>query len=165
MRKQFLVLASALAISAPAVWAGKQKIIVRLREPLKAETVKIRLPEAKSLRGETRDLETHLELGNKPKQEAPKFVAPALKLDMMVRSVGKGAVQVTLTLPQPGYMELVVLDFYGKHVATLLAAQMSPGVHPLKAFALKDGDGNGIKFMTLRINGKVALKRMMTKVR
>jgi hypothetical protein len=165
MRKQILVLAAAMSISVPAVWAGKQKIIVRLREPLKAETVKIRLPETKNLKGETRDLEAQLELGNKPRQEAPKFVAPALKLDMMVRSVGKGAVQVTLTLPQPGYMELVVLDFYGKHLATLLAAQMTPGVYPLKAFDLKDGDGNGIKFMTLRINGKVALKRMMTKVR
>lgn len=165
MRKQFLVLATALSISVPAVWAGKQKIIVRLREPLKAETVKIRLPETKNLRGETRDLETQLELGNKPKQDAPKITVQSLKLDMLVRSMGKGAVQVTLTLPQAGYMELVVLDFYGKHLATLLASQMSPGVHPLKPFDFKDGDGNGITFMTLRINGKVALKRMMTKVR
>ena len=160
MRKQILVLFAALSISVPAVWAGKQKIIVRLREPLKAETVKIRLPETKNLRGETRDLETHLELGSKPKT-----VAQSLKLDMLIRPMGKGAVQVTLTLPQGGYMELVVLDFYGKQLATLLAAQMSPGVHPLKPFEFKDGDVNGITFMTLRINGKVALKRMMTKVR
>ena len=106
-----------------------------------------------------------MDLGGKPKKEAPKVVSQSLKLDMLVRSVGKAAVQVTLSLPQAGYVELLILDFYGKQLATLLAAPMSPGVHPLKAFDLKDGDGNGIKFMTLRINGKVAMKRMMTKVR
>lgn len=165
MKSPLALIAAALAVTISTAWAGKQKIIVRLREPLKAETVKIRLPEAKNLRGETRDLETQLELGAKPKQEAAAFIEPAIKLEMQVRSVGAGAVQVTLSLPNPGYVELVVLDFYGKHLSTLLAAQMSSGVYPLKAFALKDGDGNGIKFLTLRINGKVAMKRMLTKVR
>lgn len=154
-----------LLISAMASWAGKQKIIVRLREPLKAESVKIRLPEVKNARGETRDLETRLELGEKPKQEAPKGLDAVVKLNMLVRSVGKNAVQVTLSLPHPGYVELVILDFYGKNLATLLAGPMSAGVYPMKPFVFKDGDHNGIKFMTLRINGKVAMKRVMTKVR
>lgn len=165
MKKHFIVFTTAIFLTVPGIWAGKQKIIVRLREPLKAETVKIRLPEVKNVRGETRDLETRLDLGTKPKQDGPKIVEAALKLNMVVRSMGKGAVQVTLSLPNPGYVELVVLDFYGKHLSTLLSAQMSRGVYPLRAFTLKDGDHNGIKFMTLRINGKVAMKRMMTKVR
>jgi hypothetical protein len=145
--------------------AGKQKIIVRLREPLKAETVKIRLPEVKNAKGETRDLETRLELGVKPKQEAPRNLDAPLKLNMAVRNLGKSAVQVTLTLPNPGFVEVMILDFYGKNLATLLAGNMPSGVFPLKPFVLKDGDHNGIKFMTLRINGKMVMKRMMTKVR
>lgn len=163
--KRHATIYALLLISAMASWAGKQKIIVRLREPLKAESVKIRLPEVKNARGETRDLETRLELGVKPKQEAPKSVDAIVKLNMLVRPVGKNAVQVTLSLPNPGFVELVVLDFYGKNLATLLAGPMPAGIHPMKPFIFKDGDHNGIKFMTLRINGKVAMKRVMTKVR
>ena len=35
----------------------------------------------------------------------------------------------------------------------------------MRPFIMKDGDNNGIKFMTLRINGKVVLKKVITKVR
>ena len=41
--------------------AGKQKIILRLRDPLKAETVKVLVPELTNGRGETRDLEAKVE--------------------------------------------------------------------------------------------------------
>jgi hypothetical protein len=163
--KRHIILSALTLACVTGSWAAKQKIIVRLREPLKAETVKIRLPEVKNAKGETRDLETRLELGAKPRQETPRNVEAALKLDMAVRNLGKSAVQVTLTLPNPGFVEVVILDFYGKNLATLLAAHMPSGVFPLKPFALKDGDHNGIKFMTLRINGTVVMKRMMTKVR
>jgi hypothetical protein len=154
-----------LLASAWGVPEAKQKIIVRLREPLKAETVKIRLPEVKNERGETRDLETRLELGDKPKPDASKAAVTALKLNLAVKSVGKNAVQVTLTLPQAGFVELMVMDFYGKNLATLLAGPMPPGVYPMAPYVFKDGDHNGIKFMTLRIGGKMAMKRVITKVR
>jgi hypothetical protein len=146
-------------------WAGKQKIIVRLREPLRAETVKIRIPELTNNRGETRDLETKVELGTQTKTEAPTIQPVALKLGMALRSVGSDAVQVTLTLPDAGFIELVMMDFYGKSLATLYSGNMPPGVYPMHPFSLKDGDNNGIKFMTLRINGKMVLKKVMTKVR
>ena len=107
--------------------AGKQKIIVRLREPLKAETVRIRLPEVQTAKGETRDLETRLELGGRPKEEKKAAVA-ALKLDMSVRGTGKNGVQVTLTLPEAGYVEVVIMDFYGKSLGTLLSGQLPAGV-------------------------------------
>jgi hypothetical protein len=164
MKRHIILSALALACISGA-WAGKQKIIVRLREPLKAETVKIRLPEVKNAKGETRDLETRLELGNKPKQDAPRAPETALKLDLAVRNLGKSTVQVTLSLPNPGYVEVMILDFYGKNLATLLSGNLPAGVFPLKPYVLKEGDHNGIKFMTLRINGKMVMKRMLTKVR
>ena len=146
-------------------WAGKQKIIIRLREPLRAETVKIQVPELTNGRGETRDLETKVELGVQPKKEAPKTQETALKLDMTVRSIGKNGVQVSMTLPTSGYVEVVLMDFYGKNLATLFSGNLAPGIYPMRPFTIKEGDNNGIKFMTLRINGKVALKKVVTKVR
>lgn len=145
--------------------AGKQKIILRLREPLKAETVKIVVPELNNGRGEIRDLETKLELGGQAKTEASKSQETTLKLDLLVRSVGKNGVQVTMTLPNAGYVEVVMMDFYGKNLATLFAGNLTTGVYPLSPFMMKEGDNNGIKFMTLRINGKVAMKKVITKVR
>jgi hypothetical protein len=62
-------------------------------------------------------------------------------------------------------VEIEMLDFYGKNLATVLSANMTPGIHPLQPIIFKDGDNNGIKFLTLRINGKVALKKVITKVR
>ncbi|HLP40686.1 MAG TPA: hypothetical protein VK465_04195 [Fibrobacteria bacterium] len=164
MKSYILFLALALG-SLGTTWAGKQKIIVRLREPLRAEQVKIRMPEVKSARGETRDLETLLDLGGKREDVDAKSAEVVLKLNMEVRSTGKGAVQVTLTLPEAGYVEVAIMDFYGKHLATLLSGTLAAGVHPLKPFIFKDGDNNGIKFMTLKLNGKMAMKRVMTKVR
>jgi hypothetical protein len=163
--KKFIILSAVTLVCLSGAWAGKQKIIVRLREPLKAETIKIRLPEVKNAKGETRDLEARLDLGVKPKQEAPRTVEAALKLDMALRNLGKNAVQVTLTLPNPGYVEVMILDFYGKNLATLMAGNLTSGVYSLKPHVLKEGDLNGIKFMTLRINGKMVMKRMLTKVR
>ncbi len=145
--------------------AGKQKIILRLREPLRAETIQIRVPELTNAKGETRDLETKLDLGTSQKTEAPKVQDNALKLNMLVRNFGKGGVQVTLTLPTQSYVELVVMDFYGKKVATLLDGTLAQGIYPLRPVLMKDADVNGIKFLTLRINGKVALKKVITKVR
>jgi hypothetical protein len=145
--------------------AGKQKIIVRLREPLRAETIRVQVPELNNGRGETRDLETKLELGTQTKVDAPKAQDATLKLNMLVHNIGKNGVQVTVTLPAPGYVEVVMMDFYGKNLATVFSGDLPTGVFPIPAFSLKDGDNNGIKFMTLRINGKVAMKRVMTKVR
>ncbi len=150
---------------APLSWAGKQKIILRLREPLRAESIKITVPELTNGRGETRDLETKVELGVQPKTEAPKNQDVALKLNMLVRNVGKNAVQVTMTIPTAGFVEVVMMDFYGKNLATLFAGNLPPGVYPMRPFEISGGDNNGIKFMTLRINGKVAMKRVITKVR
>ncbi|MEO7426559.1 MAG: hypothetical protein ABI036_15325 [Fibrobacteria bacterium] len=146
-------------------WAGKQKIIIRLREPLRAETVRVQVPELTNDKGETRDLETKLELGAQAKVEAPKAQDAALKLNLVVRNIGKSGVQVTVTLPAPGYVEVEMMDFYGKNLATLFSGDLPMGVFPIRPFPLKDGDNNGIKFMTLRINGKVAMKKVMTKVR
>jgi hypothetical protein len=145
--------------------AGKQRIIVRLKDPLRAETIQIHAPGISNARGETRDLEAKVELGAGPKVEAPKVEETGLKLGMAVRNYGKGGVQVTLTLPAAGYVELSVMDFYGKHVATLVDGNLPAGVYPLRPVSLKDADVNGIKFLTLRINGKVALKKVVTKVR
>ncbi|MEO6095348.1 MAG: hypothetical protein ABIW76_06630 [Fibrobacteria bacterium] len=149
----------------PFSWAGKQRIILRLREPLRAESIKVLVPELTNSRGETRDLETKLELGVQTKKEAPKVQETALKLDMTVRSIGKTGVQVSITLPTGGYVEVVMMDFYGKNLATLFSGNLPSGSYPMGPITLKEGDNNGIKFMTLRINGKVALKKVVTKVR
>lgn len=157
-------LATALVIASIS-FAGKQRIIIRLKEPLKAETFQIHAPGISNGRGETRDLNAKVELGTAQKAEAKEVREGGLKLDMAVRHPGKGGVQVTLTLPEAGYVELEVIDFYGKHVATLLDGNLNSGIYPLQPVSLKDADVNGIKFLTLRINGKVALKKVISKVR
>jgi len=144
--------------------AGKQRIILKLKDPLKAETIQIHAPGISNGRGETRDLDAKVELGTGPKADAPLPQETGLKLGMSVRNFGKGGVQVTLTLPAAGYVELSVMDFYGKHVATLVDGNLPAGIYPLRPVSLKDGEANGIKFLTLRINGKVALKKVITKV-
>jgi hypothetical protein len=154
-----------LLACASLLWAGKQKIIVKLREPLRAETITVTAPGVSNGRGETRDLETKVELGSQPKSEGPKVQESGMKLNLQVRNFGRTGVQVTLTLPTAGYVELGVMDFYGKHVATLIDGNLTAGTYPLRPLSLKDADANGIKFLTLRINGKVALKRVITKVR
>jgi hypothetical protein len=160
-----LALPFAFLLCAQLAWPGKQKIILRLREPLRAETVKIRIPELSNGKGETRDLETQLHLGGAAKSEAPKVQEKSLKLDMVLRPVGKNAVQVTLTLPEAGYVQLMILDFYGKNEGVLLDGPLTQGVYNLSPFMLKEGDHNGINFVTLKINDKVAMKKVMTKVR
>lgn len=164
MRSSFTWLMS-IALLVSFGWAGKQKIIVRLREPLRAETVKIRIPELTNSRGETRDLETKVELGVQAKSEAPKIQPTVLKLNMALRTVGANAVQVILTLPEDGFVEIVMMDFYGKSLATLFSGNLASGTYPMPPYLLKDVDNNGIKFMTLRINGRMVLKKVMTKVR
>ncbi len=146
-------------------WAGKQRIIIKLRDPLKAEVIKIRLPEITNAKGETRDFETKLELGTAPKVETNKIQSVTLALNMVSRNIGDNGVQVTLTLPEAGFIEVEVMDFYGKTIASLFSGNLTSGNHPLDPYFLKDGDNNGIKFITLRINGKVALKKVLTKVR
>jgi hypothetical protein len=160
LRGMILLLAFASLCS-----AGKQRIIVRLKDPLRAETIQIHAPGISNGRGETRDLEAKVELGTGAKVEAPKVQESGLKLGMAVRNYGKGGVQVTLTLPTAGYVELSVMDFYGKHISTLVDGNLPAGVYPLRPVPMKDADVNGIKFLTLRINGKVALKKVVTKVR
>lgn len=146
-------------------WSGKQKIIVRLREPLKAETVKIHLPELTNTLGERRDLETQLELGGKDPAKPSKQQTQALKLNMQIQPVGKTTIQVTISLPGPGYVEVLLLDFYGKKLATLMEGQFLAGKYFLDPFDFKEGDHNGIQFLALRINGKVVMKRVLTKVK
>lgn len=146
-------------------FAGKQRIIIRLKDPLKAETVQIHAPGISNGRGETRDLEAKVELGSAPKAEAPKAQERGLKLGMVVRNFEQSGVQVTLTLPTASYVELSVMDFYGKHLVKLLDGNLAAGIYPMRPVSLRDADVNGIKFLTLRINGKVALKKVITKVR
>lgn len=146
-------------------WAGKQKIIVKLREPLRAESIKIRFPEITNNRGEIRDLETKLDLGSETKKIVPKAEVFSLQLNLAVRNVGNSAVQVTLSLPDPGFVEIEIMDFYGKRLGTVFSGNLSSGIFPMAPYSVKDIDNNGIKFMTLHINGKMVLKKVMTKVR
>jgi hypothetical protein len=145
--------------------AGKQRIILRLKEPLRAEKVTVHAPGISDGKGETRDLEAEVDLGPEQKADEPKTEETGLKLGMSVRNSGKAGIQVTLTLPEAGYVEVSVMDFYGKHLATLVEGNLPPGIYPLQSVSLKDADGNGIKFLTLRVNGKVVLKKVITKVR
>lgn len=145
--------------------AGKQRIILRLKDPLRAESIQIHAPGLSNGHGETRDLDAKVELGTAARSEAVQVQTGGLKLGMSVHNYGKGGVQVTLSLPTAGYVELSVMDFYGKHVASLVDGNLPSGVYPLRPVTFNNSDANGIKFLTLRINGKVALKKVITKVR
>ncbi len=147
------------------VHAGKQKIVLHLRTPLRAEAVHITAPAVTTGHGETRDLETTLQLGDAGKTPATKDQSQRLKLDLAVRSVGHNAVQVTLTLPDPGFVEIDLMDVYGKNLASLLSANLSSGVYPLPTLQLKDVENSTMKVLTLKVNGKMPLKIMLGKVR
>lgn len=146
-------------------WSGKQKIVIRLREPLRAESIKIRVPQLANSGVGAHDLEAKLELGPEIKVAPPKEQVQTLKLNLDLKTLGTNGVQVTLTLPDPGFVEVVVMDFYGKNLATLVAQEKTRGIYLLPPYFPKDLDHNGIKFVTLKLNGKMVLQKTISKVR
>ena len=105
--------------------AGKQKIILHLREPLKAETVKIVVPGVEERPRRNPGSGNQGRIGRTSQDRSPQNPETTLKLDLAVRSIGKNGVQVTMTLPNPGFVEVVMMDFYGKSLATLFAGNLA----------------------------------------
>ncbi len=143
---------------------GKQKVVVILSEPLRAENVQIRIPEITSARGETRDLEKTLWLGEPIRDERPAETLVKQALDFKIKTAGRQNAQVTLVLPDAGYVELTLRDFYGKNLETLAEGQFQPGQFSFSMQSLALEDKQGIRFLTLKIDGRVALKKVLTRV-
>ncbi len=145
-------------------FGGKQKVVVILSEPLRAENVQILLPEMTSVRGEVRDLEKTLWLGEPVREDRPAEPEPKQSLELKIRTAGRQNAQVTLVLPHPGYVELSLRDFYGKNLETVAEGQFQSGQFHFSMRSLADDEKQGIRFLTLKLNGRVVLKKVLSRV-
>jgi hypothetical protein len=170
-RRLALVLTGAvffsLTLAAPTQ-ATQQTLVLKLKQPLRAEAVKVRVPGAQNQRGERRDLETVIDLGPTQIAANPKTddaAADVLTLGLNARVLGKSSLLVSFTLPKAGFVEIALLDFYGKTVATVTADPFLKGRHVLPPFPFQQSEQNGVRFLSLSIDGKVALRKMLPQVK
>jgi hypothetical protein len=148
--------------------AGKQKILLQLREPLRPAAVEIVLPAVTNARGETRDAKAVLNLGDSAALPVvkPRHVKDdVLELDMTVERAGQQSLAVRITLPQSAFVEVFLMDVYGKNLGTLLSAQCPRGELFLKPNVLKEKESGGLRFLAMRINGKIAIQRVLPQVK
>jgi hypothetical protein len=152
-----------LFVFAVATVHAKQRIILQLKQPLRAENTTLHLSEISTIQGEMRDLETPIELGPvavvaKAEEENTEF---SLQLNVKDSRYG---IEVTFVLPKPARVELLILDFYGKNLGTLAEGVYEKGIYPISVDKEKLGDPNGIQFVALKLDGKIVRKKMLTKV-
>ena len=146
---------------------GKQRVILQLREPLRPYPVEIVLPGVTNAHGETRDVKTALNLGDSSALEnfdKPKGIPDALSLDMSVVHSGGRSLSVRITLPQAAFVEVFLMDLYGKNLGTLLESQCPRGELFLRPYAFKENESGGLVFLAMRVNGKIAMKRAISQV-
>ncbi len=146
------------------VFGGKQKVVVILKEPLRAENVEIRLPELTSARGEVRDLEKTLWLGEPLREDRAVEAVAKKSLDLKIQATGRQGAQITLVLPDAGYVELTLRDFYGKNLQSIAEGQFQAGTFSYQMRSSTEEEKQGIRFLTLKVDGRVVLKKVLTRV-
>jgi hypothetical protein len=157
-----------IALGFSHAYAGKQTLVLKLKQPLRAEEVKVRVPGAQNARGERRDLEAVIALGpSQPGKNAriDSSKIDNLSLDLTARRLGRNSLLVGFTLPGPANVEIVLLDLYGKAMATLVSEPFPKGHHLLPPFPFRDSDQNGVHFLALKLNGKIALRKVLPQVK
>ncbi len=165
---KYLKFCVCLGLCVSSALAGKQTLVLRLKQPLKAEETKVRISGAQNERGERRDLETVLPLGpakNQSETHAGNVAAEDLSLDLTARRLGKSSILVGFTLPTPSNVEIVLLDSYGKTLATLTNEPYTKGSHLLPPFPYHESEQNGMRFIALKLNGKIPLRVMLPQVK
>jgi hypothetical protein len=157
----FLALAMALVGMVPSPFAaGKQTLVLKLKQPLRPERVKVRVPSVNTLQGERRDLEILLPLGSAP---APKDIIKSsnqvevLTLGLNVKHLGKNTLLIGFTLPKASTIEVVLLDSYGKTLALVASGSFGRGKHMLPTFSYPASDQNGLRILALKIEGAIVL--------
>jgi|GEM_PF-1929212 len=148
--------------------AGKTTLVLKVKQPLRAEQVKIRLPSVTNAKGERRDLEAVLPLGPENKEakvEESKVQVEDLSLALHARTLGKNGLVISFTLPNPGFVEIVMLDSYGKNFATVVSNSYPQGRHILPPFTYQGSEQNGVRFLALKVDGKLAKQKMLPQVK
>lgn len=156
-----------LTLTTPAI-AGEQTLVLKLKQPLRAEAVKVRVPGAQTLRGERRDLETIIPLAPitaGPGDKVDESASEVLTLGLNARVLGKNSLLIQFTLPKAGFVEISLLDVYGKKLAIVTADPFARGRHVLPPFPFQQSEQNGVRFLSLSIDGKVALRKMLPQVK
>lgn len=156
-----------LTLTTPAL-AGEQTLVLKLKQPLRAESVKVRVPGAQTLRGERRDLETVIPLApitTGPGDKVDESASEVLTLGLNARVLGKNSLLIHFTLPKAGFVEISLLDVYGKKLAVVVADPYTKGRHVLPPFPFQQSEQNGVRFLSLSIDGKVALRKMLPQVK
>jgi hypothetical protein len=133
--------------------APRQKILIYLKEPLRDNSVNIKL---------NNNLDDIIEFENKEEQP----LVP-ISLYKIIYAGGKDSKRsISLVLPQMGHAKLEVYDFYGKNLGTLLDEHRAKGKTILeedeswKTFT----NFRGIAFFILTMDGNVVLKKLVPKV-
>ncbi len=143
--------------------SAKQKIILHLKQPLRAENTVLRLGEITARTGATHDLEKVIILSSEELPKEIEAIESKFDLALNVKPLNKGYV-IDLTLPKSGNVVLQLMDFYGKNLATILEGNFERGSHSVMLDQDKMGDPNGIQFIALKLDGKIVLRKVLTKV-
>lgn len=172
LKKAALVLTRALlpallACGAPPAGAGRQFLILGISEPLREENIPIRVPGVvKAAGGKVEDLTYLLALAPSllEKPAGPAGEGP-VRLGLKVRFADPEQLDLLLSLPRPGHFQIWVLDFYGKETALLGEGRAERGMHSLQYPAPKQHSGNGIRFLALKLDGRIVFKQALARVK
>jgi hypothetical protein len=145
--------------------AGKQRLVLQLREPLTDTAARITVPAA-NVRGEIRDLTAGGRAADSSRSEGVREKARVAgnALDLAVKTAGGNRLQISVTLPEAAFVELFLMDHNGKNLGTLLAARLPGGASPPITVALKENESGGPGILAMRV-GKKTLQRLFTQVR
>lgn len=155
-----------VCVAVSAVSAGKQRLVVQVAKPLDAEAIEIVLPAVQNQRGEIRDVSASLVLGDESARliQTKSESGSEKTMTFTAKTVGRNQMQVAFELPEAAYVEILLMDMYGKILGKLLDAPCPKGEMVLAPFELKQGEGGGMKVVALKVNGKVAKKHLISQV-
>ncbi len=142
--------------------SGEGKLVIRLMEPLREEKVTIRLFESRFADGSLSDLESILDLSGEAKT-TDSINSGGKSRPSLVFDRSAGSIQVYL--PRQGRIELDLLDLYGKKIRTLLEGNVAAGEHGVVLQDEDKPDRHGVRFVQLKIDGKLVERRMIAQVR
>jgi len=147
-------------------WAGKQTLILQLREPLRAGPSELIVPAVTNFKGEVRDLRISVQFGDTlgESKEIQESASSSPGVDMTVTSVGRRSFLIKLSLQQPAMVEIVLMDIYGKNLGVLFAGQCTLREMSWK-HVFKEKDPGGLRILAMKVDGKIAVKRVLPQVK
>jgi hypothetical protein len=147
-----LIAASAFVCWAEQPVATQKRMLIFLKEPILENSVIVHLDNTKRV------------LSLEKKEKIDPVVSSSHKMIYQRRKNSKRS--ISLILSEPGFIKLEIYDFYGKHLSTLYKGWASKG-----KMIIEEGPEwkkfkkfKGVAFITLSLNGKIELRKLLPKV-